>query len=128
MRLNYCKPIPYEGCQSCTVEFAETPGGGFTAWRIKAEGGHVRTGLCDEEGERPGVYYKDPVYSDYDLKSASIDDYRAIKATWPSWEAIRERDPNLDENIRAVAEMHGWLKTMKPLPFRNSEKGRNSRH
>jgi hypothetical protein len=102
---DYCKPIPYEGCQTCTVEFTDTPGGVFTAWRIKSEDGQVRTGLC-EEGANAGVYYKDPEYGDYDLKAADLNDCRAIKATWPSWEAMRARDPGQEQRDREVAEMH----------------------
>lgn len=112
MLVNYCKPIPFEDCQTCTVEFADTPGTLLTCWRIRSEDGQVRTGFCEEGATK--VFYDGPVPGDFDgIKAADLKDCRALKATWPTWEAMRERNPGQEERDRAVAEMHGWLKTIK---------------
>src|SRR5687767_6935158 len=104
--MDYCKPIPYEGC---TVESADTPGLSLTCWRIKSEDGDVRTDFCEEGATK--VFYDGPEPGDFDgIMAADLDDCRALKATWPNWEAMRERNPDQAQLDRAVAEMHKALK------------------
>jgi len=94
MRKNYCKPIRYDGGQTCAVEFADTPGGIITSWRIKSEDGRIRTGICEDGAVCVSYCEPEADFSDLDnvLKPADIYDCRALKATWPTWEAMRERN------------------------------------
>jgi hypothetical protein len=118
--MKYCKPIPYEGCQTCTVEFADTEGQFLTCWRIVSEDCQVRTGFCEEGAKN--AFYDGPDPGDFDgIRAADLNDCRAIKATWPSWEAIRVRDEGQEQRDREVAEMHKALKfyrgvELKPDP------------
>ena len=88
---NYCEPIPYESAGgNCTVEFADTPGGFLTNWRITTQSGEVRTGFCEEAGKKvfdaePNAPFDDLTYAP---QAADLHDCRAIKATWPRWEEM----------------------------------------
>src|SRR5687767_8351587 len=105
MAIKYCKPIRYEGCQNCTVEFADTPGRAFTSWRLRSDEGPVRTGFCDEGAVRS--FYNGPIPGDLDgIRPVSINDCRALRATWPTWEAIRDpdADPEFSKPLDAGIE------------------------
>lgn len=93
----YCPPIPYDGQQPCTVEFAETAGGGVLfSWRISSEADHrkgkTRIGIC-EWGAKSIFYYdylatRDSLEDDF--QTADREDCAAIAAAWPTFEAMRE--------------------------------------
>ena len=92
----FCKPIPYEGTEACTVEFANTPGGLIATWIIKFDDGRVRTGICEPGGAK--TFYSEPgdPLEDLDddvLTPCNIHDSRALKATWPLWESMRGKLP-----------------------------------
>lgn len=89
--ITYCKPIRYD---ALTVEFADSPGGFLTEWRIRSEDGRVRTGFCEDGAAK--VFYCEPDADlgdlDYHLEAADLSDCRALKATWPTWEAARDAE------------------------------------
>jgi hypothetical protein len=99
----YCKPIPYDGCQHCTVEFAETRGGFLFSWRITSETDHgqaeTRVGIC--EWGAKAIFYYDYLATrdtlDHDFQEAERDDCTAIAATWPTWQATLEARHPEDE-------------------------------
>jgi hypothetical protein len=93
---NWCPPIPVDGPPSCTVEFAETPGGILYRWRTRYEVGRVFHGICGDPG--------------FEVADARIEDRKAVKA-WPVWEKI------LDE--RYVEASEGLTFTEPIFTFRS---------
>ena len=98
MHFNYCKPIPYDAAENCTVEFADTPGGFLTNWRINWKDGQVKTGFCEDGAAK--VFYCEPEADlgdlNYRLVPGNLNDCRALKATWPIWEVTRDAEPEPD--------------------------------
>lgn len=81
------------------------------SWRITLEDGSVTTGFCGEEARRV-IYYTPVTFYDSltadppdEFASPSFYDCRALKATWPIYEAMRKANEDPDYDAAWVREM-----------------------